>query len=241
MTKKTLATWGILIVLLVSLFGTAAAQSGVTPPVTPTPTEQPGSKFFTHPVVQLLSAYFDREVDAGTLPEPTETVTPDPLATPDPSATPVADEDESGLGPIGEQIAAYHEEGMGFGVLVKIYAMAEEAKAACEAQEPVATETPADGTPVEPSCTPVTAEELVASFKSGTGMGALFKEYGKPAMLGVGHVKKAAEQLDQQPTTGDDETVVTDGTTTKDGKGQGQGKNNKPNNKGPKKDKGPKK
>jgi len=64
----------------------------------------------------------------------------------------------------GEQIAAYHEQGIGFGVLVKLYAMA--------------------------SALPdVTVDDLVAAFQSGTGMGELFQEFGRPSILGVGHVR----------------------------------------------------
>lgn len=74
----------------------------------------------------------------------------------------------------GSQIASYHEEGMGFGVLVKLYAMAAESAEACVgAEEPCG----------------VTVQELVEAFKSGVGMGQLFKEYGKPSILGIGHVK----------------------------------------------------
>jgi hypothetical protein len=52
----------------------------------------------------------------------------------------------------------------------------------------------------------VTVDELVTAVKGGTGMGTLFKQYGKPALLGVGHVKKALKTM---PTA-----VVDDGTTT---------------------------
>jgi len=31
---------------------------------------------------------------------------------------------------------------------------------------------------------------MVAAFRAGTGMGELFQEYGRPAMLGVGHVRE---------------------------------------------------
>jgi hypothetical protein len=65
---------------------------------------------------------------------------------------------------VSDQIAAYHADGMGFGVLVKLYALAGDSDA-------------------------VTVEELVVTFQSGTGMGQIFKEYGKPSKLGVGHVR----------------------------------------------------
>lgn len=185
MTRKTIAIMVLLLALLSSIVGTAAADTIDEPPVDPV-AEETGTKFFTHPVVQLLSAYFDRDW------QPEEEVTPDPEGELEEGETPEGETpegedggEESGLGPIGEQIAAYHEEGMGFGVLVKIYAMAEAAKGACpETVDPAA----------EP-CVPVTAEELVESFRSGAGMGELFQEYGKPALLGVGHVKKELKNL----------------------------------------------
>jgi hypothetical protein len=83
---------------------------------------------------------------------------------------------------VAEEVAAYHggegdgeEGGVGFGVLVKMYAIAAESQEACAASE-------------EP-CSAVTVEELMAAYQSGTGMGQLFKLYGKPAVLGVGHIK----------------------------------------------------
>lgn len=76
----------------------------------------------------------------------------------------------------GDEIASYHEDGMGFGVLVKLYAIAAELKEAC-----------ADA---DAELCGATVEELVAAFRSGQGMGQLFKEYGRPSMLGVGHVRQ---------------------------------------------------
>jgi len=76
----------------------------------------------------------------------------------------------------GDEIAAYHEEGLGFGVLVKLYAMAAASREACEDEESA-----------EPCG--VTVEELVEAFRSGVGLGDLFREYGRPSILGVGHVR----------------------------------------------------
>jgi hypothetical protein len=90
----------------------------------------------------------------------------------------------------GDNIAAYHEEGMGFGVLVKLYQMAAESQEAClDAEE---------------ACG-VTVEELIEAFQSGQGLGQLFKECGKPSMLGVGHVRKAlaAEAAASEEAGGD--------------------------------------
>jgi hypothetical protein len=75
----------------------------------------------------------------------------------------------------GDQIAAYHDEGIGFGVIVKLYGIAAASQADC----------PDD--PAEPCG--ATVDELLAAFQSGIGMGELFREYGRPATLGVGHVR----------------------------------------------------
>jgi len=201
MKKKTFTAIGIMVILLVSLFGTAGAQTGTNPEETPTetPITEAGANFFVHPVVRLLSAYFDQDVEEEETPldpnDPTVVQTPAPTGT---EEAPV-----SGLGPIGEEIAAYHEQGMGFGVLVKIYAIAKASEEACLAETPA--EPPVDppteeGTPIVETCVPVTAAELVEAFNGGSGMGALFKEYGKPALLGVGHVKQELKKLEAQST-----------------------------------------
>jgi hypothetical protein len=203
MSRKAITVFGILVILLVAMFGTVAAQGEEpeTPPTTTT-TDLPGSKFFTHPVVKLLSEYFDREVED----EKDTAVTGDPSATSDVIDVPATDATASGLGPIGEEIAAYHEDGMGFGVLVKLYAMAEASQEACKAE---AEKAPVAGAE---ACTPLTAEELITSFKEGTGMGLLFQEHGKPALLGVGHVKQELKKLEEEKTA--DDTQVEPGTET---------------------------
>lgn len=196
MTRKSIATLGILVVLLVSIVGTAAGQSGTEVP-TAAPTEEPSTEtvVYDHPVVQLLAKYFDRVKEWETETEATPEA--DGEETPDPSATPGTEED---LGeeveeemPIGDQIAQYHEEGMGFGVLVKLYAMAEAYEENCAALEPEV-----DAETGETLACGFTAEELVEEFKGGTGMGQLFEEHGKPSLLGVGHVRKAAKQLETE-------------------------------------------
>ena len=76
----------------------------------------------------------------------------------------------------GDEIDAYHEAGYGFGVLVKLYAIAAASQEACAG--------------VEDPCG-VTVEELIAAFQSGVGLGELFAEYGRPSLRGVGHVRHA--------------------------------------------------
>jgi hypothetical protein len=82
---------------------------------------------------------------------------------------------------VADEVAAYHgggedgeEGGVGFGVLVKLYAIAAESQEVC-----AATGERCD----------VTVEKLMQDYQAGMGMGQLFKLYGKPAVLGVGHMK----------------------------------------------------
>ncbi|MFZ5809949.1 MAG: hypothetical protein ACOY16_11765 [Chloroflexota bacterium] len=68
-----------------------------------------------------------------------------------------------------QEINTYHQQGLGFGVLVKLYALA---SATSESESPVSV------------------ADLVAQFQSGTGIGQLFHTYGKPVTTGVGQVRK---------------------------------------------------
>jgi hypothetical protein len=81
----------------------------------------------------------------------------------------------------GQQIAAYHADGMGFGVLVKFYSLSQKSMEGC------ATATP---TPDTPTCG-VTVQQLVDAFRSGTGIGLIFKQYGRPDFMGVGQAKQS--------------------------------------------------
>jgi len=128
-------------------------------------------------------------------------------------------DEDGGLVQTGDEIAEYHEDGMGFGVLTKLYAMAAESQEACAEAEEEVSEEEAGEDAGEETCG-ITVDELVTAFQSGTGMGQLFKEYGKPAILGVGHVRHASD------STGDDEGAT-------DCKPRGKnGKNCKNGNKG---------
>jgi hypothetical protein len=258
MKQKHLIALSMAMILLVTLFGIVSADSedptptptemvGSLPTATPTEvvgslptatptvvptsgTSLPGSKFFTHPIVKLLDSYFGK----STLPTvPSETPTPDPLVTPDPLATPTPVGSGSGLSQVGEEIAAYHEAGMGFGQLVKIYAMVKASEDACASQQPVESPTevvgslPVEPEPVDGTCVPLTVEELVAQVQSGVGMGQLFEEYGRPAMLGVGHVRQETKkQTETTPETNDEtSTETTNDEQTGNGNGQGRPEN----------------
>ncbi|MGA9532846.1 MAG: hypothetical protein WBR18_09040, partial [Anaerolineales bacterium] len=95
----------------------------------------------------------------------------------------------------GDEVAALHDDGMGFGVIVKLLSMAKVASEACIAADSV---TPTDPEAFDP-CT-VNLQNLVDEFNGGTGLGQMFKEYGKPSFLGVGHVKQALQGKEHQPS-----------------------------------------
>jgi len=234
MNRKILASLGVILLMMASVVGTAAAQSGTdtTPvPTTVATSEVAGTTTYVHPIVQILSAYFGREghptwtnvteTPTETATETatetstetsTETTTEEVTDTPIEEATPTEEVTETptaGPEEYAEQIAMYHDEGMGFGVLVKLYAMSEasaqaclEQQAASMSEQPTEEATDQTGETTETSeftCDAASVQQLVDEFKSGTGMGLLFKEYGKPALLGVGHVRKALQQ--EQTTT----------------------------------------
>jgi hypothetical protein len=253
--RKLISIWGTMILMLVLIVGTAAAQSGVGP--TGTPTSPPaGSTRYMHPIVQILSAYFGRTT-RPMLPMPTVTPTQTPTVDPSATATEVPSETPTAtptatavMGPeeFAEQIARYHEEGMGFGVLVKLYAMAEDSVKAC-LNQPVTGEAV---DPKQPACETVTVEQLVTEFHSGAGMGQLFKQYGKPALLGVGQVRKdlqkQQEELQSTPTPApsmDSVDLQTQSQKSNKGNGNsngnGNGNSHKPANGNTPKTHGPKK
>lgn len=88
---------------------------------------------------------------------------------------------------VGDDIAAYHDDGIGFGVLVKVYAIAAAANESCgeEMAAPGEGEEGEDG-----GACGATVEEIMTLLDEGAGMGQLFQEYGKPSLLGVGHIRQ---------------------------------------------------
>jgi len=98
--------------------------------------------------------------------------------------------DDGSLVQSGDQIAYYHDQGIGFGVLVKLYAMAEHFDYECR-------------TGNNPEACEISIEDLIQSFQEGTGLGEMFKVYGKPELLGVGHVRKAMNDYGDMTDTED--------------------------------------
>lgn len=114
------------------------------------------------------------------------------------------DLDEDGnISDVGQDIADYHDDGIGFGVLVKLYAISQET-----------------GVPVE---------ELVEAFTSGTGLGELFEIYGKPSKLGVGHIRQElglAGNGNENGNGNGGNNGNANGNGNNNGNGNGNGNNN---------------
>lgn len=127
---------------------------------------------------------------------------------------------------IGDQIAAYHRAGMGFGQLVKLMSIAQETQDACAGQE--------DN---EGYACALTLDELVQKVQSGVGFGQIFKEYGKPAMMGVGHIRQELRDNANNASADNPGTVIGKGNN---GKGNAYGLENGNNGKGNKDNKGKK-
>ena len=102
-----------------------------------------------------------------------------------------------------EQIGAYHDEGMGLGVLVKLFAMAD-----------------AYGVPVD---------ELITRFRDGEGIGQLFNDesLGKPDLLGVGHVFNELGKNPGHPDGKDNPSVINKAEKSKKNDNPGKDKKDK--------------
>jgi len=85
------------------------------------------------------------------------------------------------LAEVGDQIIAYHDD-YGFGELVKIYAIVAESYEACSSEA-----SSGEGGSCE-----LTVEGLLAELEAAGGdFGVLFQTYGRPSMMGVGHIRQA--------------------------------------------------
>jgi hypothetical protein len=180
------------LVMVLAAVGPVAAQDGDTGD----DTGDDGSPSFHHPIVILLASYFGVEPDeiAGY-----HGITDDADDDTGDDTGDDVDGDVDDVDDDGDDEA----EGLGFGTLVKLYAIAAESQEACAA----GAEESEEGENSEP-CEPVTVEELIAALESGMEMGDLFEEYGRPSILGVGHVKKGSGPPDHagpKDNDGDDE------------------------------------
>ena len=177
--------WISLLIAVVMLMAAAApvfADTGAEPVEEPVLVEET-SGFLNHPIVKLLASFFSNLFQPPASEEPAEGEGEEP---------PVGEEsgegEEGGEGTVEEPlpvvvpeevVAGLHEDqDLGFGEITKLLQIVVEAQASCT---------------LEGVNCDVTLEGLVAEYKAGVGMGELFKKYGKPGLLGVGHVRKAAD------------------------------------------------
>ena len=158
--------------MLVTAITPVFADTDTDPAGEPAPVEET-SGFWNHPIVKLLASFFSGLFEPPVVEEPVEGEGVEP-----PEEPVEGTEGEEPLPPVvpEEVVAALHEEQkLGFGEMTKLFQIVAEARAACV---------------LEGVNCDVTLEGLVAEYKDGAGMGALFKEYGKPSLLGVGQVRK---------------------------------------------------
>lgn len=178
------------LVLLAASTTLAFAQSEGEPLEEPVPAEA-GTTFWTNPVVRLLADFFSslfQPSAAEGYPVEGPTITPDfpdreNALTEEPTEGQVEESDpapDATPTPLPEQVVAmlHTEEDLGFGEMVKLLAIVEEAQAACE---------------YDLSFCDVTIESLLQQYQESDGFGELFDEYGKPQMTGVGHVRQEAD------------------------------------------------
>lgn len=175
-----------LALVMVLVFTTPIFAEGEMGPAEPPGVVEETSSFFDHPIVKWIANFFFNPIEVegedpgleegGGSPEGT----PDPEPTPEPTLIPVIVPEEA--------VAAMHVDGdLGFGEIVKLLEIVENAQAACvDNQE---------------NCE-VTLESLLDEYKDGTGMGELFEIYGKPENLGVGHIREEKEKTNNGKAKG---------------------------------------
>jgi hypothetical protein len=199
-------------VLLFATAGVAFAEEESPPcdPATdPTCTTEPEEgDGWVHPIVALLGAYLDYQQSLQE-PEPTcdpatdPTCTTEPTCDPatDPTCTPPCDPATDPTCTVEEppsfedEIAALHEEGVGFGVLVKLLSLSNKGDASLS--------------------------DLVNEWKTGHSFKDLYDEYGNPTKLGVGHVK---QELKCVENGGEDCAAKNDHSSHGNGKDNNPGK-----------------
>ncbi len=90
-----------------------------------------------------------------------------------------------------EMISEYHDDGIGYGVLAKILMISLESQD-CE-EDPLAT---------EPTCNPISFDELFALYLEGMSIGEIYDTHGKPINSGVGGLKNVEKFEEKCPADG---------------------------------------
>jgi len=183
---KNKSKWtGIALALLMILVFTTPifAQGEVDPAGTPD-VDNDSSNIFDHPIVKWIVKFLFNPTVEEEESEP-EVGGTDLIGEESPfDEGPLSGGDSTG-GVLGftpvivpeEVVAAMHEdEKLGFGEIVKILEIAENAQAACIENN-------------EENCE-ITLGSLLIEYENGAGMGDLFEKYGKPENLGVGQIRE---------------------------------------------------
>jgi hypothetical protein len=182
--KKKIVSVLIALVVSSTLIMPVFADTVLDPVDVPAPEEE-SSRFLDHPIVKLLADFFIGLFTPPPAEEPV--IEPEPIGenegTPSiPEVLPVQPQQDTVEPlpltdmPADEAIASLHEdENLGFGEITKLMSIYAGIQEACQLDQE--------------NCQEVTFEELLAEYRAGGGMGALFKKYDKPDQLGVGHVR----------------------------------------------------
>ncbi len=110
--------------------------------------------------------------------------------------------EDGSLEDAGDKVGELHESGVGFGVIVKLFGIASESQEACNEAGETEGEPVAEGDePASEEPCGVTFDELAQMLEEGTPPGKLFKMFGKPALKGVGHVRKEMKNQDAAATS----------------------------------------
>jgi len=181
---------------MVLVFTTPIFAEGEMNPVEPTEVVEETSSLFDHPIVKWIVKFMfnptvvmeepEPEMDGADLIGEESSPTEGPLgggdsmeATPEPEAIPVIVPEE--------MVAAMHVDGdLGFGEIVKLLGIAENAQAVCVENG-------------EENCE-ITLGNLLVEYEDGAGMGELFEKYVKPENLGVGQIRKEVDPKDKEKT-----------------------------------------
>ncbi len=187
--NKSKWTGAALALVMVLVFTTPIFAQGEVDPVEMPEVDEEPSNFFDQPIVKLIAEFFADLINPPVVEEPEPEVGGEGSTGEDPPLGEGSTEGEPEPEPViipEEAVAAMHEdEDLGFGEIVKLMGIVEDAQATClESGE---------------NCG-VTLDSLLAEYKDGTGMGELFEVYGKPEHLGVGHIRKELDPKGKEKT-----------------------------------------
>jgi len=182
--NKSKWTGIVLALLMILVFTTPIFAQGEVDPVGTPDVDNDSSNIYDHPIVKWIVKFLFNPTIEEEEPKPevggADLIGEEPLFEEGPLGGGDSTEGVPELIPVivpEEVVAAMHEdEKLGFGEIVKILEIAENAQAACVEN---------NGENCE-----ITLGSLLIEYKNGAGMGDLFEKYGKPENLGVGQIRE---------------------------------------------------